>query len=152
MAALRPGIRYPVVAIAAVLLAGCGPGSQQPTNPPTAAPATTPTVTPTAAPTAAPTSAVRSPTASATATASPTGSGKPSIDTLRAALVVYFHNQQDLSPEKAQRAAACAVYPSFQELSAGSLAAIVRHDPAGIDPGDKKVFGDVTTECVTAAG
>lgn len=145
MAILRPGIRHLVVVMAAVALTGCVPTTQQPKTPPTATPAS-------ASPTAAHPSAVK-PAASATATAAATGhASRPSINTLQAALVVYFRDQEELSAVKAQRAAKCAVYPSFQELSARSLKAIVRHDPAGIDPGDKKVFGDVTTECVTAAG
>lgn len=137
----RLRVRQLCVAVAAVTLTGCGPVSQQPQP----------------SPTSAPTSAVQSP--AAPATQSPSGStaatgqpGKPSVKTLQAALVVYFEDQQNLTAVKAQRAAACAVYPSFQELSKQSLAALVRHDPAGMAAPDKKVFGDVTTECVTAAG
>lgn len=135
--------RFPVrqlcVAIAAVALTGCGPVSQQPQP----------------SPTTAPTSAVQSPAAPTPgpASGSATGrAGRPSIKTLQAALVGYFEDQQKLTAVKAQRAAACAVYPSLQELSQQSLAALVRHDPAGMAAQDKKVFGDVTTECVTAAG
>jgi len=76
---------------------------------------------------------------------------KPSPDTLRPALADYFHDSEGLDPQQAQKAATCAMYPAFQELSAASLKAIVKEQPSKIRSADRKVFGDVVTECETAA-
>jgi hypothetical protein len=66
-------------------------------------------------------------------------------------LADYFRGHEGLNAAQAQRAATCAIYPAFQELSAPSLKAIVHDHPARIRAADKEAFGDVVTECATAA-
>jgi hypothetical protein len=73
------------------------------------------------------------------------------VDVLQPALADYFQDTEGLDPQQATKAATCAVYPAFQELSAASLKALVKEHPSKIRPADRKVFGDVVTECETAA-
>ncbi|GAB3927450.1 hypothetical protein GCM10011575_10000 [Microlunatus endophyticus] len=76
--------------------------------------------------------------------------GRPTIGALRAGLVGYFRDDLNLPAGKAQTAADCAVYPSYQELSAAGLTQLAQQNPAGLSTADEKVFTDVTTECVTS--
>lgn len=119
-------------------LFGCAPSNQQATQ--------------TAAPTSQ--SSVASPAASnsASSTASgPARGGRPRISALRAGLFAYFRDDQDLAVDKAQTAADCAAYPSYQELSVASLTQLAKQNPAGLNAADEKVFKDIVTECVTSA-
>ena len=122
-------------------LFGCTPSDQQATQgtAPTAQPAAT-------SPASDPASAAPSGTASG-----PARGGRPTINALRAGLFDYFRDDQDLVVAKAQTAADCAAYPSYQELSPASLTQLAKHNPAGLTAADLKVFKDIVTECVTSA-
>lgn len=89
-------------------------------------------------------------TAAGTASGAPRG-GRPTINALRAGLFIYFRDDQDLAVGKAQTAADCAAYPSYQELSPASLTQLAKQNPAGMSAPDLKVFQDIVTECVTSA-
>lgn len=122
------------------VLFGCAPTNQQ------AGQAAAPTAQPTAASPAA--SSTTSSTASSQS--SPARGGRPTINALRAGLFAYFRDDQDLAVGKAQTAADCAAYPSYQELSPASLNQLAKQNPAGLTAADLKVFKDVVTECVTS--
>ena len=140
---------FGILAITAVLF-GCAPSNQQPTQ------STAPTAQPTAAsPTAPDPAATAAGTASSgtasSSASSPARGGRPTIKALRAGLFAYFRDDQDLAVDKAQTAADCAAYPSYQELSPTSLNQLAKQNPAGMTAADLKVFKDVVTECVTSA-
>jgi hypothetical protein len=77
--------------------------------------------------------------------------GKPSIHSLQSALEQYFANQHGLSHSKANAAAECAVYPTFQELSRKALKRIVHHDATAMNTKNTHSFRAVVKECITAA-
>ena len=141
----HPGQRGIVIGfgiLALTVLFGCAPSSQQATQ----------DAAPTAQPTAAsPTAPDPAPTAASGTASSPARGGRPTIKALRAGLFAYFRDDQDLAVDKAQTAADCAAYPSYQELSPASLNQLAKHNPAGMTAADLKVFKDVVTECVTSA-
>lgn len=120
------------------VLFGCAPSNQQVSQSP--------------APTAQPSAASPAASAPASSTASgPARGGRPTINALRAGLFAYFRDDQDLIVDKAQTAADCAAYPSYQELSPASLNQLAKQNPAGLTAADLKVFKDIVTECVTSA-
>ena len=119
-----------------IVLFGCTPSNQQAVSAPTAQPSTV------------------SPAALAPSSGTSSGQargGRPTITALRAGLFAYFRDDQDLAVGKAQTAADCAAYPSYQELSPASLNQLAKQNPAGLTATDLKVFKDVVTECVTSA-
>ncbi|HEY9291731.1 MAG TPA: hypothetical protein VIP98_10675 [Microlunatus sp.] len=103
----------------------------------------------------APSTSAAQPTAASSSSSPADGAGsagKPSIDRLQAALADYFGLQPKLTSDQVRRAAACAAYPSFQELSRAGLSKIIKGDASELTGGDATAFQHVVTECVTAAG
>jgi hypothetical protein len=119
-------------------------GCTAPNQPAAQAPASASAVAP-----SSPSPGGASSTPSSAGTAKARG-GRPTINALRTGLVGYFRDDLNLPAGKAQTAANCAVYPSYQELSADGLNQLAQQNPAGLSAADEKVFTDVTTECVTS--
>ncbi|QDP95662.1 hypothetical protein FOE78_06860 [Microlunatus elymi] len=79
-------------------------------------------------------------------------SGKPSIDQLQSGLASYFGLLPNMTSDQVRRAAACAAYPTFQELSTSGLTKIIKGQTADLRGADETSFQHVVTECITAAG
>jgi hypothetical protein len=70
---------------------------------------------------------------------------------VQAGLVGYFSRLGQLNQAQSQKAARCALYPTFQDLSPASLQRIVDDHAAPAQAKDAGVFADVVNECVTAS-
>jgi hypothetical protein len=130
----------PAIAAVIVLFGCAAPG-----------PPSSPAPTTSAGPSTQPSQASPSSPADSSSAAAAGSVRRPSINTLRTALESYFRDDKDLPADKAEVAADCAVYPTYQELSPASLKLLVNQDAADLTASEQSVFGDVVTECVTSA-